>query len=443
MKKVIERRYGFGAAHVALRPASLRRRPTPSLREGLAQARREEGSIVRGELRRMLMAGAFPALLALLVSFVLAGVLTPKQDTAATEVVLLDPTPPPEVAVVEPEPEPIAEVAPEPEPVPEPAAEPEPEPEVVAVAPPPEPPPLVKAEPPRREPPPPPPRKAPPRPAPALEPLAPPVVAKAEPLAPRPERARPAPAARPAPNLAFSAAPLPVETDPAPAQRAEPRFQAARPSDTRPRIGLAAPAAPLDDDLPEPTRDAPRSATRAPARSAPTRSAPPLDFAAAALPATPNESPRRDSAARRPVPAAGPPRRERGKPGSLALPASPGREPTPTTSAAAAPVRSARPSTPAPAPRKEEPGLRGVALASLDACVSDRQEDALKQRVVAAVQGRGRCESAAGRFDFVETKNVNAFLMRIEHAPGRRLGDRCAELLHALDCLARASRGGR
>jgi hypothetical protein len=38
---------------------------------------------------------------------------------------------------------------------------------------------------------------------------------------------------------------------------------------------------------------------------------------------------------------------------------------------------------------------------------------------------------------------VNAFLMRIEHAPGRRLGDRCAELLHALDCLARGRRGGR
>jgi hypothetical protein len=83
-----------------------------------------------------------------------------------------------------------------------------------------------------------------------------------------------------------------------------------------------------------------------------------------------------------------------------------------------------------------------VALASLSACVSDRQEDALKQRVIAAAEDRKACESTAGRFEFVETKNVNAFLMRIERAPGRQLGDRCAELMHALDCLARG-RGGR
>jgi len=439
VKRVIERRYGFGAAHVALRPASLRRRPTPSLREGLAAARREEGSLLRGELRRTLAHGALPALLALLVSFVLSSALTPREETSATQLVPFDPIPP-EVAMVEPEPEPIPEVAPpERAPEPEPVL-PEPEPEIVAATPPPEPPPVVKPEPPRHEPPPP--RRAPPRPAPALEPLAPPVVAKVEPLAPRPERAAPKPAARPTPNLAFAAAPLPSDApERVPAQRAEPRFQAARPSDTRPRLGLAAPAAPLD--APESTRATPRSATRTPSPSAPTRSAPPLDFAAAALPATPSEAPRRDSAARRPVTAAAPPRRERGKPGTLALPASPGREPTPPAAAAAAPVRSARPSTPAPAPRREEPGLRGVALASLDACVSDRDEDALKQRVVAAAQDGGRCESAAGRFHFVETKNVNAFLMRIEHAPGRRLGDRCAELLHALDCLARGRRGGR
>jgi hypothetical protein len=90
--------------------------------------------------------------------------------------------------------------------------------------------------------------------------------------------------------------------------------------------------------------------------------------------------------------------------------------------------------------RQAEPALRGVPLASLDACRSDREEDALKQRVVAAAEDRGACESAAGRFHFVETKNVNAFLMWIERAPGRRVGDRCVELLHALDCLARSAR---
>ena len=120
MKRIIERRYGFGAAHVALRPASLRRRPTPSLRDGLAAARREEGSLLRGEFRRMIAHGALPALLALLVSFVLSSALTPREDTSATQLVPFDPIPP-EVAMVEPEPEPepIPEVV-EPEPAPEP-----------------------------------------------------------------------------------------------------------------------------------------------------------------------------------------------------------------------------------------------------------------------------------------------------------------------------------
>jgi hypothetical protein len=81
--------------------------------------------------------------------------------------------------------------------------------------------------------------------------------------------------------------------------------------------------------------------------------------------------------------------------------------------------------------------VQGVPLGSLAACVSDRAEDALKQRVVASVRNRTHCESTAGRYHFVETKNVNAFLMRIERAPGRRAGDRCEELTYALDCLAR------
>jgi len=58
-------------------------------------------------------------------------------------------------------------------------------------------------------------------------------------------------------------------------------------------------------------------------------------------------------------------------------------------------------------------------------------------RVLAAVDSRDSCSSAAGHYRFVETKNLNAFLMWIERAPGRRSGDRCAELTHALDCLAR------
>jgi hypothetical protein len=78
-----------------------------------------------------------------------------------------------------------------------------------------------------------------------------------------------------------------------------------------------------------------------------------------------------------------------------------------------------------------------VPLGSLAACVSDQREDALKQQIVARAGSRLSCESPAGRYHFVQVKNVNAFLMRIERAPGRRAGDRCVELAHALDCLAR------
>ncbi|HVN36957.1 MAG TPA: hypothetical protein VMW19_02130, partial [Myxococcota bacterium] len=235
----------------------------------------------------------------------------------------------------------------------------------------------------------------------------------------------------------------PVEREEAPTpSRVAPRLQTARPSDAHPRIGLDAPAAPSDTDALD--RTAPRSA-RTPATPTPSRQAPPLAFAAAALPAAPNDSPQPQSSARTPVPAIGPPRRDRSRPPPIGIAAAgPPRDPTPPADADPAPLRTARPSAPPPATgaHKEEPGLRGVALASLSACVSDRQEDALKQRVIAAAEDRKACESTAGRFQFVETKNVNAFLMRIEHAPGRQLGDRCAELMHALDCLARG-RGGR
>jgi hypothetical protein len=78
-----------------------------------------------------------------------------------------------------------------------------------------------------------------------------------------------------------------------------------------------------------------------------------------------------------------------------------------------------------------------VPLASLAACVSDRREDGLKQQIVARAGNRRSCEDPSGRYTLVQVKNVNAFLMRIERAPGRRAGDRCVELAHALDCLAK------
>ncbi|MBY0399929.1 hypothetical protein K2X89_06510, partial [Myxococcota bacterium] len=86
------------------------------------------------------------------------------------------------------------------------------------------------------------------------------------------------------------------------------------------------------------------------------------------------------------------------------------------------------------------PGLSGVPLGELSACVTDREEDRLKQAVVAAVKAQSECVSSKGTYRFVETKNLNAFLMWIDRAPTRRVEDRCAELRYALECLQGANR---
>ena len=86
------------------------------------------------------------------------------------------------------------------------------------------------------------------------------------------------------------------------------------------------------------------------------------------------------------------------------------------------------------------PGLSGVPLGELQACVSDREEDRLKGAVVAAAKTQGECVSSKGTYRFVETKNVNAFLMWINRAPSRRVEDRCAELRYALECLQGGNR---
>ena len=79
--------------------------------------------------------------------------------------------------------------------------------------------------------------------------------------------------------------------------------------------------------------------------------------------------------------------------------------------------------------------LAGVPLASLAACVSDGEEEALKRRLIATVRTQRECNSPAGTYRFVETKNLNAFLMMIERAPARRAADRCEELSNALACV--------
>jgi hypothetical protein len=54
---------------------------------------------------------------------------------------------------------------------------------------------------------------------------------------------------------------------------------------------------------------------------------------------------------------------------------------------------------------------------------------------VAAVTTQKECVSAAGTYRFVETKNLNSFLMWVDPARGRAQGDRCDELSLALACL--------
>ncbi len=85
------------------------------------------------------------------------------------------------------------------------------------------------------------------------------------------------------------------------------------------------------------------------------------------------------------------------------------------------------------------PGVAGVPLGDLAACMTDREEDRLKQAVVAAVKTQEKCVSRKGTYRFIETKNLNAFLMWIDRAPSRTAGDRCTELRNALECLGSAS----
>jgi hypothetical protein len=85
--------------------------------------------------------------------------------------------------------------------------------------------------------------------------------------------------------------------------------------------------------------------------------------------------------------------------------------------------------------------LSGVPLGSLASCVSDRNEDALKQQLVAIVGKPSECVSQAGRYRFVETRNLNSFLLWVERAPARHEADRCVELSFALECVRKRAGG--
>jgi hypothetical protein len=218
-----------------------------------------------------------------------------------------------------------------------------------------------------------------------------------------------------------------------------PPVVASRPAAPRPTLRIDAVAAPAAPPASAPGRL--QSAATRPA--APRAAAPSFDLGAPALAAPAAQ----DTLASTPAPrAAAPARAGTGTrasprpPASLAVPALAsalgdfGLEATPVHVA----VRgdAAR----AVAARAHEPKLRGVPLGSLASCVSDREEDALKQQLVALVGGPAECVSAAGRYRFVETRNLNAFLLWVERAPQRAAADRCVELSFALECVRR--RGG-
>ena len=212
VKRVVERRYGYGAAHVVLRTAPLRRRRTPSLIDGWHAALREEGDEIRSGTRRALTRGAAPTLAAIVVALMIGALMREHVDDSATQLVPFEPPP---VAVAEREPEP--EIVPEPEVVPEP--EPAPEPEMIAKVEPP--PPAVVPEPPKPKPAPPPRAPSPSRRSARHRPRRASIrsprrwsPAHRRPRRRRVRRAHPRRHRRAAPPLAFAAAALPTEHEP-------------------------------------------------------------------------------------------------------------------------------------------------------------------------------------------------------------------------------------
>jgi hypothetical protein len=331
--------------------------------------------------------------------------------------------------VVEPEPEPIPEPEPEPEPVvvaapePPPPPKPEPKPEPVVVA---------KA------------KIPPPRPMPKPEPI----------REPPPKLERPEPL--PAPKPVAKRAPPPVQIDAprAPVQPTETETEkrtAWRPPSVQTPKMPSAPALPrvsIDGVAGAPT-SAPERPSRVsslpPGSPGPKRAAAPViprvappgavaptlpgDEDVADLPDRAEPTAPTQAKAARPAPA---------RPVAFAGAASTSATAAPHESAPSMRERVAAAPMPSSAPRAEpDEKLPGVPLSAFPACRTDQREDSLKLAVLAAVGKKRECSSAAGKYRFVETKNLNAFLMWIERAPGRAAVDRCGELTHALNCLSR------
>src|SRR5262245_57038911 len=399
--------YGFGAGRVPLAPVFT---PGPfsagdTLANDLAGLREELDSIDRRALVRR-ASGALALALAVTMTLVLVRPKPQERDLPVQDLVLIEPE----------------QLQPEPEPEPEPVVEPEPHPVEVA-----------KADP---TPPPPPPPMAKPKPAPAPPPPPPPPVKRAEPVRPPPEPVKPEPVRPPPPKIKIDAI-AKAPTPPPPAEPERVVRQAPPPKTPTFRMDPVAPSFAVAATAPPAGQAAPLRAT--PTRE-PVRKAPPVAFALGPVPAAPADfDPKPAAQVERAAPRAAPARSA-----PTAMPhfdpvAPPAEryakaEPTAKQQAVERVVRTAaREETAAPAPKQ---AFQGVPLGSLAACVSDREEDGLKLQVMKAAGTRTSCSSRAGNYRFVETKNLNAFLMWIERNPSRKAADRCIELKLALACLA-------
>ena len=465
----VEQHYGFGAAQIPIRPE-----PHCSellgIMEGAVYLMSE---LVAGgpvaTMRRLV--GQTPAMmlgLLLFVSFIVT-LSQDRTDESPIEVVLFD------TEEIVPEPKPI-EIAALPIPVPKPIeiVQPEPpKPKPVAPKPPPQ---IAEIPKPKSTPPPAPVARPKPKPKARPKPVIPQIARVEMPRTPtlqrtdralrdrpdlvaRPKIAIDASKPRPAPNTpaprmdrvarasvdrSASARPVPRLAAPALAQPPEPppqrsfRVASAKPiPGQRPRAlpGLASAPTDRESTPAPPNRRALRTANSRPTATPRTRRiAPALDRAP--VPAAPAVSEVSRERAARPAPR--PVARQVARPVAAISRAA-------STSRAnlTIPTLASRAGRAAPAmPRGtsgDRPGVAGVPLGDLAACLSDREEDRLKQAVVAAVTTQEECVSSKGTYRFIETKNLNAFLMWIDRAPGRAMLDRCVELGYALECLESAS----
>jgi hypothetical protein len=435
----VRHHYGFGAARVALSPAP---HFVPDRALSLGSAMRDAGW-------DFYLDTLPPLVIALFAFAALFLTVAPDRGHTDLEVAMIarDMLEPEEEEIAPP---PVEELVQEiPEPQPEPVPEPPPPVEKLAV-------------------------KKPAEPLPPKAPEKPPEPVRQVARVKPPPRPAPKPAPRPQIDAIAKAAPVEKPLPPPPVRRGnQVREQ------VMPKLALA-PVAPAPDfaELPEDSGSRRFASVRAPAPVARPKAdlGPPIAARPLSAPA-PEPPPART---RRPAPGSEASARPALSPVAFAAAA-----PMPAAPAPAAPgPRSARPVAPTTASRSAspniKPGLSAVApaalrsesavsshraperdrsernassqrrrdhsggrdlavvpLASLASCVSEQEEEALKRRLVAAVTTQSECVSRAGTYRFVETKNLNAFLMTIERAPGRPVADRCVELSHALACVAR------